>query len=114
MSAASAPDPLEEDNILYVGVGPITGFLGAITSINGKSPLTLRGGTSHMNGHFGNELIQAGYNAGILLTGKSPKPAYLYICEGATRLNDGRTDATSGKLISYLVSDFIKAGTMFK
>ena len=37
------------------------------------------------------------------------KPAYLHICEGATRLNDGRTDSTSGKLISYLVSDFIKA-----
>ncbi|TMI69148.1 MAG: arginase [Bacteroidetes bacterium] len=37
------------------------------------------------------------------------KPAYLHICEGATRLSDGRTDATSGKLISYLVSDFVKA-----
>jgi formiminoglutamase len=37
------------------------------------------------------------------------KPAYLHICEGATRLNDGRTDSTSGKLISYLVTDFIKA-----
>lgn len=37
------------------------------------------------------------------------KPAYLYICEGATRLSDGRTDASSGKLISYLVSDFVKA-----
>ena len=36
------------------------------------------------------------------------KPAYLHICEGATRLSEGRTDATSGKLISYLVSDFIK------
>jgi formiminoglutamase len=36
------------------------------------------------------------------------KPAYLHICEGATRLNDGRMDATSGKLISYLVSDFVK------
>jgi formiminoglutamase len=36
------------------------------------------------------------------------KPAYLHICEGATRLADGRTDSTSGKLISYLVSDFIK------
>lgn len=36
------------------------------------------------------------------------KPAYLHICEGATRLADGRTDTTSGKLISYLVSDFIK------
>lgn len=36
------------------------------------------------------------------------KPAYLHICEGATRLSDGRTDATSGKLTSYLVSDFVK------
>lgn len=36
------------------------------------------------------------------------KPAYLHICEGATRLTDGRTDATSGKLVSYLVSDFVK------
>ena len=72
-------DPLGEENILYIGVGPITGFLGAVTSFNAKSPLTLRGGTSHMNGHFGVELIYAGYNAGILLTGKSPKPVYLYI-----------------------------------
>lgn len=37
------------------------------------------------------------------------KPAYLHICEGATRLSDGRMDSTTGKLISYLVSDFLKA-----
>lgn len=36
------------------------------------------------------------------------RPAYLHICEGAARLSDGRSDATSGKLISYLVSDFVK------
>lgn len=39
------------------------------------------------------------------------KPAFLHICEGATRLADGRSDATSGKLITYLVSDFVKALT---
>ena len=83
-------DPLGEENILYVGLGPITGFLGAITSINGKSPLTLRGGTSHMNGHFGNELIYAGYNAGILLTGKSPKPVYLYIKNDTVEIRDAQ------------------------
>jgi len=38
------------------------------------------------------------------------KAAYLHICEGATQLADGRKDETTGKLISYLVSDFIKAG----
>ncbi len=44
----------------------------------------------------------------VSFTAADTKPAYLHICEGATRLSDGRTDATSGKLISYLVSDFIK------
>lgn len=44
----------------------------------------------------------------ISFTAADSKPAYLHICEGATRLSDGRTDATSGKLISYLVSDFVK------
>jgi formiminoglutamase len=39
------------------------------------------------------------------------KPAYLHICEGATRLSDGRADSTSGKLVSYLVSDFVKGMT---
>lgn len=34
--------------------------------------------------------------------------AYLHICEGATRLDDGRQDDSTGKLIAYLVADFIK------
>ena len=37
------------------------------------------------------------------------KPAYLHICEGAIRLNDGRINDSTGKLISYFVSDFVKA-----
>jgi formiminoglutamase len=45
----------------------------------------------------------------ISFTAMDTKPAYLHISEGATRLSDGRTDETTGKLISYLVSDFIKA-----
>lgn len=36
------------------------------------------------------------------------KPAYLYVCEGATQLADGRKNESTGKLISYLVSDFVK------
>ncbi len=35
--------------------------------------------------------------------------AYLHICEGAAQLIDGRKSETTGKLISYLVSDFVKA-----
>jgi formiminoglutamase len=45
----------------------------------------------------------------VSFAGLDSKPAYLHICEGATRLADGRTDVSTGKLISYLVSDFIKA-----
>lgn len=37
------------------------------------------------------------------------KPAYLHISEGASRLADGRVDNGTGKLISYIVSDFVKA-----
>lgn len=45
----------------------------------------------------------------IHYTTTQSKPAYLHICEGATKLNDGRTDTSTGKLVSYLVTDFLKA-----
>lgn len=41
-------------------------------------------------------------------TASRSRPAYLHICEGAASLDDGRNSQTTGKLISYLVSDFIK------
>jgi formiminoglutamase len=44
----------------------------------------------------------------VTFTAQDAKPAYLHICEGATQLADGRKNETTGKLISYLVSDFIK------
>jgi formiminoglutamase len=37
------------------------------------------------------------------------KVAYVHICEGATTLENGEVNSTTGKLISYLVSDFIKS-----
>jgi formiminoglutamase len=45
----------------------------------------------------------------LSFVGAHSRPAYLHVCEGATSLNDGRFDSTSGKLVSYLVSDFVKA-----
>jgi formiminoglutamase len=35
--------------------------------------------------------------------------AYVHICEGAAALSDGRQAPLLGKLISYLISDFIRA-----
>lgn len=48
----------------------------------------------------------------VTFAAQDSKPAYLHICEGATQLADGRKSETTGKLISYLVSDFIKALTL--
>ncbi len=45
----------------------------------------------------------------VSYVGADSKTAYLHICEGATRMADGRSSETTGKLISYLVSDFLKA-----
>lgn len=45
----------------------------------------------------------------VSYTGGDSKTAYLHICEGASKLSDGRSSETIGKLIGYLVSDFIKA-----
>ena len=40
--------------------------------------------------------------------------AYMHICEGTTRLDNGEIDSSTGKLISYLVSDFVKANSRMK
>jgi formiminoglutamase len=44
----------------------------------------------------------------ITYTARHARAAYLHICEGASQLSDGRKDESTGKLISYLVSDFVK------
>jgi formiminoglutamase len=45
----------------------------------------------------------------VTFTASNLKVAYLHICEGAVQLNDGRKCETTGKLITYLVTDFIKS-----
>ncbi|HAO45839.1 MAG TPA: formimidoylglutamase [Ferruginibacter sp.] len=44
----------------------------------------------------------------VTFAAQDAKVAYLHIAEGATQLADGRKSESTGKLISYLVSDFIK------
>lgn len=88
-------DPLSEENVLYFGIGPVTGLLGSVINVSAKSPLTNLRGQSNMNGHFGVELVYAGYNAGILCTGKANKPVYLYINDDQVEVRDA--DHLSGK-----------------
>lgn len=44
----------------------------------------------------------------------SSNVAYLHICEGATKTETGEMNNSTGKLISYLVSDFVKAHSRVK
>jgi len=48
------------------------------------------------------------------LVALNSKIAYLHICEGATKLENGEISLSTGKLISYLVSDFIKMNLKIK
>ncbi|WP_373553758.1 formimidoylglutamase [Haliscomenobacter sp.] len=41
-------------------------------------------------------------------TAQRCEPAYLHICEAATSLENGSENRSTGKLLSYLVSDFVK------
>ena len=50
----------------------------------------------------------------ITFTATDAKAAYLHICEGAVQLKDGRRNESTGKLISTLVCDFVKANTQAK
>lgn len=45
----------------------------------------------------------------VTFTAVDSKVAYLHICEGAVQLIDGRKSEGTAKMISYLVTDFIKA-----
>jgi Arginase/agmatinase/formimionoglutamate hydrolase, arginase family len=44
----------------------------------------------------------------ITLAARESQVAYLHICEGAAEVNGGRSE-TVGKLITYLVADFVKS-----
>jgi aldehyde:ferredoxin oxidoreductase len=83
-------DPLSPENILLIGVGPLTGTLlstSAYMTISGKSPLTGILGDSAAGGFFGSELKQAGYDQ-LILTGRSKGPVYLFIADDHVELRD--------------------------
>ncbi|MGD2186708.1 MAG: aldehyde ferredoxin oxidoreductase family protein [Desulfobacterales bacterium] len=83
-------DPLGPENILALSVSAVTGV-----SISGqsrltasaKSPLTAAIGDSQSGGFWPAELKFAGFDA-IIIKGKSPSPAYLWIHDGKAELCD--------------------------
>ena len=83
-------DPLGPQNLLLIGVGPLTGTLmaaSAFMTISGKSPMTGILGDSAAGGHFGAEVKQAGYDQ-LVMTGRSAKPCYLFIADDQVEIRD--------------------------
>jgi aldehyde:ferredoxin oxidoreductase len=83
-------DPLSEENMLLIGVGPVTGSLfstSAYMTISGKSPMTGILGDSAAGGFFGPEIKYAGYDQ-LIFTGASDTLCYVYICDDHVEIRD--------------------------
>jgi len=74
-------DPLGPENMLVFALGPVTGVTlpgRGRHCFGAKSPLTGGIAKSEVGEFWGAELKRAGFDA-LIITGKSPKPIYLWI-----------------------------------
>jgi aldehyde:ferredoxin oxidoreductase len=83
-------DPLGSENTLCFMLSATTGA--AISgqsrvTVTAKSPLSGLAGDSQSGGFFPAELKFAGFD-GIVFTGASPRPVYLWVCDGQAELRD--------------------------
>ena len=81
-------DALSPDNILHIGVGPITGLVGTKVSCSFLSPLTNWAGEATVSGYLGDEIMRTHYNAGILIRGRADNPVYLFIYNDRVEVRD--------------------------
>lgn len=83
-------DPLGPENILALSVGVTTGAAVSGQSrmtATAKSPLTGAIGDAQCGGFFPAEMKFAGFDA-FIITGKAPKPVYLWVNDGRFELRD--------------------------
>jgi aldehyde:ferredoxin oxidoreductase len=81
-------DSLGPDNMLHVGVGPITALIGDKTIFSFKSPIFGWKGRAAMSGYFGRELVNSPFNGGILVTGVADRPVYLHVLDNDVQIRD--------------------------
>lgn len=82
--------PFDEDNVLLVGAGSLTGTLlptASRTDITSKSPLSGRYGSANSGGDWGVKLRQAGFDH-LAIRGKAKRPVILYIDHGSVYLEE--------------------------
>lgn len=85
-------DPLGPDNPFIVGAGLMTGVPGFGTArfnITARSPNNGNLGDSNCGGHFGPEMVYAGFHH-LVITGKSDKPVYLLITNDNIQIKDAQ------------------------
>ena len=83
-------DSLSPENKLVFALGPLTGIAlpgSARHCVGAKSPLTNGIAKSEVGEFWGAELKRAGLDA-IIIQGKAPKPAYLWVNKGEATIRD--------------------------
>ena len=84
------PEPLSPENPFILMTGPLTGVkLNGLArwAVGTRSPLTGFWGDSNTGGFFGAYLKFAGYD-GMVITGKSEKPVYIYINDDTVEIRE--------------------------
>jgi aldehyde:ferredoxin oxidoreductase len=105
-------DPLGPQNTLAFMLSPTTGISISGQSrmnVTAKSPLSGLIGDSQVGGFFPAELKFAGFD-GIIFTGRSPKPVYLWLQDGQAELRDashlwGKITGDAEKMIREELGD---------
>jgi aldehyde:ferredoxin oxidoreductase len=101
-------NPLSPEAPLLFITGPLTGTNGPAVGrfvICGKSPATKIWGESNIGGFFGPELRRSGYD-GMLITGSSSSPVYLWIKNGKVEIRSA--DHLWGKADTYQTQSIIR------
>ncbi|MBN2028432.1 MAG: aldehyde ferredoxin oxidoreductase family protein [Actinobacteria bacterium] len=83
-------EPLSPENPLMIMNGPLSGTnLPGVSRLAfcARSPLTGIWGEASMGGHFAPQLKRTGYD-GIIFTGASDKPVYLYLSDEKAEIRD--------------------------
>jgi len=89
-TTTATTEPFSSENPLIFMTGPLTGSVVPSSSryiVGALSPLTNIWGAARSGGNWAAELKWAGFD-GIVLTGKSEKPVYLWVHDGQVRISD--------------------------
>lgn len=85
--------PLDPDNIIIFGVGPLTGTMfpgSSRVDVMTRSPVTDLIGNANIGGEWGAEFKYAGYDH-LVLSGKAEQPVYIFIENDLVEIRDAKT-----------------------